>query len=81
MPAPAADPVLRRRVELAIRLLAPALDLTLAVGERLSRVLEREDPEYFPARMASGGESAPRGLHRRPGGGSTPSDHLACRPP
>jgi hypothetical protein len=56
---------LRRRFELAIRLLAPPLDLLLAVGERVSRALSSDDPDYVPARMPSGGESAPRGLRNR----------------
>lgn len=62
MPASTPNPVLRRRVETVIRVLAPALDGLLAVGERISRVLERDDPDYVPARMARDGESAPRGL-------------------
>ena len=37
-----------------IRLMAPALDLVLAVGERVSRVVERDDPEYYPPRVARG---------------------------
>jgi hypothetical protein len=41
------------------------LDLLLAVGERVSRVLERDDPAYVPARMRTDGESAPRGLRPR----------------
>jgi hypothetical protein len=64
--APAPNPTLRRRVETAIRLVAPALDLMLAVGGLVSRALAREDPDYVPARMAHDGESAPRGLRRRP---------------
>jgi hypothetical protein len=58
---------LRRRIELGIRLAAPALDLALAVGERLSRLLEREEPDYVPARLPLDGESAPRGLRRHRG--------------
>lgn len=38
----------RRRVEGVIRLMAPALDLLLAVGDRISRVVDRDDPEYHP---------------------------------
>ena len=34
----------RRRVEAVIRLMAPALDVVLAVGDRVSRIVEREDP-------------------------------------
>jgi hypothetical protein len=66
MPAPSPNPKLRRRIETMIRLLSPALDLMLAVGDRVSRVLERDDPDYVPARMHYEGESAPRGLRRNP---------------
>jgi hypothetical protein len=44
----------RRRVETVIRVMAPALDLVLAVGDRVSRVVERDDPEYYPPRVARG---------------------------
>ena len=47
----------RQRVEGLIRLAAPALDLVLAVGERLSKVVEPEDVVYYPPRVTS--ESAP----------------------
>jgi hypothetical protein len=43
----------RRRVESLIRLMAPALDVVLAVGDRVSRVVERDDPEYYPPRVSS----------------------------
>jgi hypothetical protein len=62
MPASGTDPVLLRRVERVIALLAPALDLLLAVGDGVSRVLEPDDPYYTPARMRHAGESAPRGV-------------------
>jgi hypothetical protein len=61
---------LRARIELMIRIAAPALDLVLAVGDRVSRLLERDDPTYTPARMEHAGASAPRGL----GGYSAVSD-------
>ena len=48
----------RDRVETLIRLAAPALNLVLAVGERVSRVVEPDDPEYYPARV-EGGEAPP----------------------
>jgi hypothetical protein len=38
-----------------IRLAAPALDLVLAAGERLSRLVEREDTEYYPPRASREG--------------------------
>ena len=32
--------------------MAPALDLVLAAGERLSRVVEPDDIEYYPPRVS-----------------------------
>jgi hypothetical protein len=49
----------RRRVESVIRVIAPALDLVLAAGDRISRIVEREDVEYYPPRVT-------RGAHRTP---------------
>ena len=40
----------RERVESLIGLAAPALDLVLLIGDRISRVVEPEDHEYYPAR-------------------------------
>ncbi len=56
----------RDRVETVIRVIAPALNLVLAAGERLSRIVEPDDPEYYPARVdgtvtASVGGGSPRG--------------------
>jgi hypothetical protein len=48
-----------------IRLLAPPLDLLLAVGERVARALTPADPDYVLPRMVRDGESAPRGLRDR----------------
>jgi hypothetical protein len=51
MPALTPDQARRRaRIEGVIRLAAPALDLVLAAGERISRIVEREDHEYYPPR-------------------------------
>ncbi len=47
----------RQRIEGLIRLASPALDLVLAVGERVSKVVEREDVEYYPPRVTR--EAAP----------------------
>jgi hypothetical protein len=44
---------MRQRVEGLIRLAAPALDLVLAVGERVSKVVEPEDVDYYPPRVTS----------------------------
>jgi hypothetical protein len=40
----------RDRVESVIRLMAPGLNLVLAAGERLSRIVEPDDYEYYPIR-------------------------------
>lgn len=41
----------RQRIEGLIRLVSPAFDLVLAVGERVSRIVEPEDVEYYPPRV------------------------------
>jgi hypothetical protein len=46
----------RKRVEGLIALMAPALDAVLAVGERISRIVEPEDYGYYPARPLTGEE-------------------------
>lgn len=43
---------MRDRFERLIGLAAPALDLVLAVGDRISRTVEPEDYEYYPVRPA-----------------------------
>ncbi len=40
----------RARIETLIRLAAPGLNLLLAFGDRLSRLVEPEDQEYYPPR-------------------------------
>ncbi len=60
------NPELKRRIETGLRIISPILDLALAIGDRVSRLLTRDDPDYVPARMAREGESAPRGLTRLP---------------
>ena len=50
----------RARVEGVIRLMAPALDLLLAAGDRVSRVVERDDVEYYPPRVTSDAPPPPR---------------------
>jgi len=41
----------RERIESLIRLAAPGLNLVLAAGERLSRLVEPDDPDYYPPRV------------------------------
>jgi hypothetical protein len=65
MAASRTNPALQARIETIIRVVSPVLDLVLAVGDRVSRALERDDPDYAPARMPYEGESAPRGLRAR----------------
>jgi hypothetical protein len=50
----------RRRVENVIRVIAPALDLVLAAGDRISRVVEPEDVEYYPPRVTRGSDATPQ---------------------
>jgi len=40
----------RNRVEGVIHLMAPFLNLVLAAGDRLSRLIEPVDHEYYPPR-------------------------------
>jgi hypothetical protein len=42
----------RDRVETVIRVMAPALDLVLAAGDRLSRLVAPDDHEYYPVRSS-----------------------------
>jgi hypothetical protein len=51
----------RRRIEGLIRLMTPALDALLAVGDRVSRIVAREDVDYYPPRVRRD-----ESLHRRP---------------
>jgi hypothetical protein len=64
---PASTPNVRpsRPVEIVIRVLAPPLDLSLAVGERVARILAPANPDCVPPRMAREGEFAPGGLRGR----------------
>jgi hypothetical protein len=52
----------RGALEAVLRLTGPALDLMLATGDRVSRVLERRDDGYGIVRLEHGGRSAPRSL-------------------
>jgi len=53
--APLTPDQLRRReqIETVLRIAAPALNLVLAAGDRISRLVERDDVEYYPPRMTS----------------------------
>jgi hypothetical protein len=47
----------RERAEALIGLAAPVLDLVLAVGDRISRLAEPEDFEYYPVRSRERNET------------------------
>jgi hypothetical protein len=40
----------QEQVERLIGVMAPALNIVLAVGERISKLVEPEDTEYYPPR-------------------------------
>jgi hypothetical protein len=48
----------RHRIEGVIGVIAPALDLLLAAGDRISRIVDREDAEYYPPRVTRPGGAA-----------------------
>jgi hypothetical protein len=50
----------RRRIEAVLGVAGPALDLLLAAGDRLSRVVARDDPEALPAAGARDELEPPR---------------------
>jgi hypothetical protein len=64
----------RERFEAVIGLAAPFLDLVLAVGDRISRMAEPEDHEYYPVRSpeASEREPAPSRRDRSSDNGAPP---------
>ena len=51
----------RERFEALIGLAAPFLDLVLAIGDRISRVAEPEDHEYYPVRASESPAESRRG--------------------
>lgn len=62
----------RGRIEALLRIAEPALDLVLATGERLSKVVEREDLDWAPPRAVS-----PSGSRRRVGPGRPTTEPVA----
>ena len=50
----------RARIEAALHVAAPALDLMLAAGDRLSRAVERDDLDWVPPRKALSPAETPR---------------------
>lgn len=68
MPPTPTQLVWRGRIEAVLRIAAPALDLVLAAGDRLSRVVERDEMEPPAARA-----SFDPGEQRAVGPGGAPS--------
>jgi hypothetical protein len=53
------DPEARDRFETLISVAAPFLDLMLAAGDRVSKLLEPKDYEYYPVRDEDPEEEPP----------------------
>ena len=51
----------RERVEVVIKLMEPGLNAILSVGDRISRIVEPEDHDYYPARPAVEPDRAKKG--------------------
>jgi hypothetical protein len=56
----------RRRVEALIGVAAPALSLVLAAGDRMSRIVQPEDFDYYPVRPLGEWEPRPGDISSRP---------------
>jgi hypothetical protein len=64
---------IRDQIEGLIATASPLLDLILGVGDRISRIVEREDHEYYPVR-AGGEPSLLRPEARSPSGADRPDE-------
>ena len=56
----------RRRFETLIGLMAPGLSLVLAAGDRISRVVQPEDFDYYPVRPLGEWEPRPGDISSKP---------------
>jgi hypothetical protein len=56
----------RRRFETVIGLMAPGLSLVLAAGDRISRVVQPEDFDYYPVRPLGEWEPRPGDISSKP---------------
>ena len=56
----------RERFERMIGLMAPGLSLVLAVGDRVSRVVQPEDFDYYPVRPLGEWEPRPADISSKP---------------
>jgi hypothetical protein len=56
----------RRRMETLIGLMAPGLSLVLAAGDRISRIVQPEDFDYYPVRPLGEWEPRPADISSKP---------------
>jgi hypothetical protein len=56
----------RRRMETLIGLMAPGLTLVLAAGDRISRIVQPEDFDYYPVRPLGEWEPRPADISSKP---------------
>ena len=56
----------RRRFETMIGLMAPGLSLMLAAGDRVSRIVQPEDFDYYPVRPLGEWEPRPADISSKP---------------
>jgi hypothetical protein len=56
----------RDRFERLIGLMAPGLSIVLAVGDRVSRVVQPEDFDYYPVRPLGEWEPRPGDISSKP---------------
>jgi hypothetical protein len=59
----------RQRFETVIGIAAPFLDIVLAVGNRISRIAEPQDYEYYPVRAGELAEEYPASKPKAPPSG------------
>jgi hypothetical protein len=56
----------RRRFETLLGIAAPALSLVLATGDRVSRLVQPEDFDYYPVRPLGEWEPQPGDISSKP---------------
>jgi hypothetical protein len=56
----------RRRFETLLGIAAPALSLVLATGDRISRLVQPEDFDYYPVRPLGEWEPQPGDISAKP---------------
>ena len=56
----------RRRMETLIGVMAPGLSLVLAAGDRISRIVQPEDFDYYPVRPLGEWEPRPADISSKP---------------